>query len=172
MSPSSGRGRRPHLLLVRHAVAYSRSAWEGDDLDRPLTKSGHAQARRLVSALAELGPRRVLSSPYLRCVQTVQPLADQLGLPVEIAGGLAEGDPDLALDLVRALAGAPVAVCTHGDVVPVVLSSIAEKDGVALPKRVAFDKGSAWVLETTPEGSFRSASYLPPKAGKPRKPAS
>ena len=72
------------ILLVRHAVAASRSKWDGDDRLRPLTKRGQRQALDLVSQLSEQPVHRVLSSPYLRCVDTVAPLARGRRIEVHI----------------------------------------------------------------------------------------
>src|SRR6266511_1008153 len=79
------------VLLVRHARAGKRSKWEGDDRLRPLDKRGRKQAEGLVSLLAEYPIDRIASSPYLRCTQTVDPLAASRGLAVEERDELAEG---------------------------------------------------------------------------------
>jgi broad specificity phosphatase PhoE len=93
------------LYLVRHAKAGSRRDWEGPDRDRPLSRKGRRQAEGLVELLADRPVRRVLSSPYLRCVQTVEPLAEKLGLPVEQVAALGEdAAPAEAVELLRALA--------------------------------------------------------------------
>ena len=59
------------VLLVRHAKAGSRKDWSGDDRLRPLSKAGHRQAEALVPLLVGYPITRVLSSPFVRCVQTV-----------------------------------------------------------------------------------------------------
>ena len=61
--------------MVRHAKAGSRSHWTGDDRLRPLGKKGFKQADRLVSILEPFPISALFSSPFLRCVQTVEPLA-------------------------------------------------------------------------------------------------
>ena len=68
------------LLVVRHAHAGRRSAYKGDDRARPLSPRGVVRARQLVLLLSEYRPQRILSSPYVRCCATVQPLAESLGL--------------------------------------------------------------------------------------------
>ena len=103
------------VLLIRHARAGERAQWQGDDKLRPLDARGREQALRLVAALAGLPIERVVSSPALRCVQTVEPLAAARGLVVEPLEELAEDEQERAgAELVRALAGEPVAVCGHG----------------------------------------------------------
>lgn len=111
--------------------------------------------------LQTFAPQRVLSSPYRRCVETVQPLAAQLGLNVEITEDLAEGGGAAALALVRALADEKIALCTHGDVIPDVLVPLADEDRVDLGHHPKQAKGCAWVLDHT-NGRFIRASYFPP----------
>jgi broad specificity phosphatase PhoE len=149
--------------LVRHAHAPSRKEWAGDDRFRPLSPQGLKQAGGLAPVAKELAPaiRRVLSSPSLRCVQTVEPLAEVFGLPVEQADELSEGQRAAAVKLVRSLAGQDAAVCTHGDVVAEILVSLADEDCVDLGPHPRQAKGSIWVLEGQ-EGRFSSARYIPP----------
>lgn len=78
------------LLLVRHASAGDRYEWEGDDRLRPLDERGRRQADQLVDLLEQYEVTRVLSSPSLRCVQTVEPFAQARGLGIEIRNELSE----------------------------------------------------------------------------------
>lgn len=154
------------LFVVRHAKAGHRTRWEGPDDLRPLTRAGRRQAEALVDLLGdELAGRpldRVLSSPSLRCRQTVEPLARKLGLAVEEAPALAEGsDVHAVLALVRSSAAATIVACTHGDVVPLLLEALAEVDGLPLPADYPMKKGSTWVLEER-RRRFVTARYLPP----------
>ena len=55
------------------------------------TGKGRKQAKRLAKRLADLGATRPVSSPALRCVQTFEPAAKRLGLPLEQRDELAEG---------------------------------------------------------------------------------
>ncbi|MBA3366903.1 MAG: histidine phosphatase family protein, partial [Actinobacteria bacterium] len=104
------------VLLVRHASAGDRSDWEGDDALRPIDAGGRRQAKGL--AELEYGVTRVLSSPAVRCVQTVAPLAERLGLPVEERGELDEGSSrDTVGVLLEELADETAVLCTHGDVI-------------------------------------------------------
>jgi phosphohistidine phosphatase SixA len=100
-------------VLLRHASAGHRTRWDGHDLSRPLDERGRRQAEELVEILVPLGVRRVVSSPYVRCVETVEPLAAALGVPVEQDDRLAEGAGASARELVREDG---VVCCTHGDV--------------------------------------------------------
>ncbi len=151
------------LLLVRHAHAGSRKDWDGDDRLRPLSPRGAKQAKDLAAMLEPYAPQRVLSSPYLRCTATVAPLADRLSLPVEVLEELSEGNAAAAIALVRALADEKVALCTHGDVIPDVLVTLADEDHLDLGNRPRQAKGSAWVLEAS-NGRFHRACYLAPRS--------
>src|ERR1700741_4238264 len=119
------------LYLVRHAKAGSRSGWVGSGQARPLSKSGREQAESLKRILAERPVRRILSSPYTRCLETVQPLARKLGVPVEATRALAEGAS--ARQVVEILASLPddSVLCSHGDVVPAVIDALQAR-GMAL----------------------------------------
>src|SRR4029450_4122718 len=79
------------LYVVRHAKAGVREAWPGTDQERPLTRRGRKQALRLIDRFRGLDIQRILSSPYLRCIQTVEPLAEARGLPVEGGTQLRDG---------------------------------------------------------------------------------
>ena len=79
------------IFLVRHAHAGSRSRWTGDDALRPLSTRGHEQANGLVGVIGDAPIGHILSSPYVRCMETVVPLAAARGLAVEPVDALAEG---------------------------------------------------------------------------------
>jgi broad specificity phosphatase PhoE len=144
------------VLVVRHAKAGDRERWSGPDEDRPLTDAGMIQADALVGVLAEFRVERILSSPYLRCTQTVVPLASALGLPVEPTDDLAEGAGGAGRRLVASLTGpADTVLCTHGDVLYDLLS------GLDLPWNSPMKKASTWVLEVE-SGRVTTARYLPP----------
>jgi len=149
------------LLLIRHANAGSRKDWSGDDRLRPLSPKGRRQARVLVTQLDPWAPSRILSSPYRRCVETVKPLAAELGLKVEEVDELAEGAGPEAVELVRSLHDSHVALCTHGDVIPEILVALADEDRLDLGPAPRQAKGSTWVLRST-KGRFVQARYLPP----------
>lgn len=149
--------------LVRHAKAGSRADWTEEDRLRPLSKVGLRQANGLVKAFRGLEIRRVISSPYVRCVQTVRPLALDRGLPVETSDALAEGAPlDLALSLLEETAHTESVLCTHGDMVPAVVLHQAERGAELLGER-EWKKGSVWVLERRDGEVVRTRYGLKPR---------
>jgi len=134
--------------LVRHAKAKNRAEWtEPDDL-RPLTKRGRREAAALCEQLRSEGLARLVSSPFVRCVQTFEPLAQALDLAIETTDHLAEGaDGESALELLVSLSRTgSIACCTHGDVLYDVVRSVAAT-GVRLDGPLDAPVASSWVLE-------------------------
>lgn len=137
---------RVSLLVVRHAHAGQRSAWSGDDSLRPLSEKGVKQSLGLADALIVHGPRVVLSSPAVRCVTTVEPLAEQVGVDVVVDQRLAEGSgPAEVRSLLRDGADGTAVVCTHGDVIPQILDQLVA-DGMTPEDRLRWAKGSTWIV--------------------------
>ena len=110
------------VVLLRHASAGKRHEWDGDDLLRPLDERGKHQAETLRDVLLARGVSHVVSSPYVRCLQTVAPLDLEI-VPDE---RLAEGaDPRDTLNLLSSLDDA--VACTHGDVIENILGRSLKK---------------------------------------------
>lgn len=148
------------IYLVRHAKAGSRKAWSGDDQLRPLSKTGRAQARAIAKALADTGITRIVSSPFVRCRDTIEPLAQRVGVQVELADALAEGGSLVdALRLVEKFSDEHVALCSHGDVFGNLLHHYA-RSGVELSDD-RLEKASTWVLDTV-DGEVLGARYVAP----------
>nr|WP_305792211.1 NUDIX hydrolase [Mycobacterium sp. DL592] len=139
------------VLIVRHATAGVKSRYKGDDRSRPLDKNGRAQAESLVAQLMAFGPTVIHAADRARCMQTVEPLAQELGVSIIKEADLTEEayaeDPKAArnrvLDIV-ARGGTPV-ICTQGKVIPYLLAWWREGD-VGKPDKVRNRKGSTWVL--------------------------
>jgi 8-oxo-dGTP diphosphatase len=148
------------VQLVRHAKAGSRRQWSGDDEQRPLSKRGHTQARAVAKRLAGGKVTRIVSSPYVRCVETVMPLGARVGVEVETSDALAEG-ATLAesLRLLEKCADQQAVLCTHGDVLGNLLEHFA-RQGVDLGDD-RMEKASVWVLDLV-DGQVRGARYVPP----------
>ena len=123
------------LLVVRHASAGDRTKWVGDDRKRPLDKRGRKRADELVAQLAPYPVEAILSSPALRCVETVEPLARARGLEIELREQLSEElQATEGVTLVRSLVGRDVVVCGHGGL------------QYALPSPPVFKKGAVLVV--------------------------
>ncbi|NYJ04334.1 NUDIX hydrolase [Petropleomorpha daqingensis] len=152
--------RAPTLLLVRHGSAGVRSEWDGPDELRPLDAKGHRQAARLAEALSLFAPTTVLSAERTRCRETVQPLAERLGLPVLPSPELGEEefheDPQAGLALVERLLeprdrpGVTV-VCSQGGAIPSVLMALGVRwEGMTGRLYPPSAKGSTWALGGRP----------------------
>jgi 8-oxo-dGTP diphosphatase len=150
--------------MVRHAKAGSRSGWQEDDRQRPLTAAGWDQARALAARLRPLTEGTLVSSPYLRCVQTLAPLAWLLAAEVTTDERLAEGnDARDVLGLLAELADGSV-LCSHGDVIPETLDALVRR-GCLVAGEPQWGKGSVWVLHREGSGAItRAAAWPPPPA--------
>ena len=152
-----------YIHLVRQAHAGGRSDFEGDDRDRPLTAKGHAQAEAIGATLAA-GPDRIdelWSSPYLRCLETLGPLARRAGLTIRHEDLLAEGGwGSDALDalLAAAIAGRTVVACSHGDVIPSIVVT-AVRRGADLVGRATPRKGGRHDLLVV-DGAVTRVTYV------------
>jgi 8-oxo-(d)GTP phosphatase len=138
-------------LLVRHASAGKRGTWTAPDNGRPLDAEGWAQAQALAELVALIRPVRLLSASARRCVQTLDPAAALLDLPIEVVGDFDEprnGQQPEECALAGAArlaalgaAGESVAVCSQGKVIPGMLTLLTGRtDDFTTPK------GGGWLL--------------------------
>lgn len=151
------------IILVRHASARNKKAWQNaghpDDLTRPLTPLGQAQAKLLAHVLSCFGPARVISSVAERCLATVEPYAGLTGGVVEPTPAfapppdgqmLAEAAPLAAAahELVTGLvtAGEPAVICAHRENLPAILRWACELLGAPVPAGPPLGKGAFLVL--------------------------
>ena len=153
------------VYLIRHAKAKNRQTWEQPDHLRPLTKRGKREAEAIAAELADEPPTRLVSSASVRCVQTLEPLALELELPIDTTDLLAEGaDGERAAELMLSLAATgPIACCTHGDVLFEVMDVVADAS-VELDGARAAPVASTWILEVE-DGRFVGARFVdqPPR---------
>jgi phosphohistidine phosphatase SixA len=149
------------IYLVRHAKAGSRHEWHGDDQSRPLSKAGRRQADALAARLGELGVSTMVSSPFVRCVQTLAPLAEAVNGVVITDDCLGEGRHfDKVLALMTALPEGSV-ICSHGDVIPETIAAL-QRRGCTPTASPEWRKASVWVLERNLVGEFITATAWPP----------
>ena len=139
------------VLLVSRASAVGPRAWEGDDRARPLDAGGLQQAEALRRGLPAFSPAHLLSADRARCVQTLQPLASDLGLPVGLEACLGEeeylaspGEAGRTLvDLARGRA--TTVLCAEGTVIRHLLATFSVADNSSA-EEVEPEEGSVWVL--------------------------
>lgn len=139
------------VLIVRHGTAGSKSRYKGDDRKRPLDKRGRAQAESLVGVLSAFGADTLYAADRARCVQTLEPLAEELATTIEREPLLTEeaySDDHKATRRrvleIAAADGIPV-ICTQGKVIPGLIEWWCERDGVR-PDKSRNRKGSTWVM--------------------------
>ena len=159
------------LFVVRHVKAGVRSRWRGADDARPASKSGQAQAEALADRLEGESVSALISSPAVRCLQTVEPLADRLGLKIEVDERLAEDSPtEPALAVARDAPDGAV-LCSHGDVIPELIAALARR-GMELTTAPDWRKATLWILtgseqdrrQSGGEQLFSHARVEPPPA--------
>jgi len=123
------------VIALRHAKAMSRSDWDLSDAARPLTDRGRKQAKSIVGPLRAFGVRKIVTSDAVRCIETVTPLAKALDRkPVKTEKISQDAWEDGVADLRsvvgrRVRAGKPAVLCSHGPVLPALLSEIALATG-------------------------------------------
>jgi 8-oxo-dGTP diphosphatase len=154
------------LYVVRHVKAGDRSSWPGDDDDRPVSKTGRRQAEALTERLAGADVTALISSPSVRCVQSLEPLGERLGIAVETDKRLAEGSG--LGDILAVVRDAPsgAVLCSHGDVIPDLISAL-QRRGMRLETDPDWRKATLWVLDghgpsADGEPAFASARVEPP----------
>lgn len=139
------------VMIVRHGTAGSRARYKGDDRNRPLDKHGRAQAESLVGQLLSFGAGELFAADRVRCQQTLDPLAEELGTVIH-------NEPDLTEEVyadnrratrhrmleIAATSGNPV-ICTQGKVIPDFIAWWCERDKVR-PDKSRNRKGSTWVM--------------------------
>lgn len=152
------------VLIVRHGSAGRRSRFSGDDTQRPLDKKGRAQAEALTGLLLAFGATDVYAADRVRCHQTVEPIAAELGVSVHNEPALTEESyshhPKKAHHRVLAIArsgGTPV-ICTQGKVIPDLIKWWCARDGVS-PDKSRNRKGSIWALSLS-QGRLIAADHM------------
>lgn len=153
------------VYFIRHARALDREQWHHADELRPLTEIGYRQADGLARILRRARIERVASSRAFRCVDTVWPLANALGVEISRHDALFEGSTAAdALALMRRMRGRRVALCTHGDVMQDVLESL-DDEGVDLDGGLRLAKGAYWVFDLDKRGTVQTGTYHPAPRG-------
>ena len=152
------------IYLIRHASAGTRgSLGANSDLERSLDAVGHDQAAGIAASYADSGITEIYTSSALRCRQTIEPLGKSLGLDVVSHDALLEGQSCAgAVHLARTLAqaGTTAAFCSHGDIIPDMIQTLAREGMVIIGPR-GWSKGSTWELST--RGSdITEATFLGP----------
>jgi 8-oxo-(d)GTP phosphatase len=158
------------IYVIRHTEAGERETWREPDELRPMSKTGREQALKLWASLKDVAFTRLLSSPFIRCIQTLEPFSDALGIDITIARELAEGEPVAGAEAwaLAAAADGPAALSTHGDIVQGLVQTLRAR-GLPVVDGDGDDaspKGSVWRLDVA-DGTVRGLAYVPPPSDDP-----
>ncbi|MEY4067149.1 MAG: hypothetical protein RIQ44_361 [Actinomycetota bacterium] len=154
-----GELRTKPFVLLRHAKATPRTEWKGPDGKRPLLPAGKDQARSVVPVLAAFGVKRIVTSPWVRCLTTVQPYADSRKLPIIERLALSEhgnaNGPARTKKVVHQLVetAKPAVLCSHRPSLPTILDALSEygneSQEILLHEGRALKPGHAMVVHLT-----------------------
>jgi 8-oxo-(d)GTP phosphatase len=157
------------VLLVRHASAGNRADWDGDDNLRPLDETGQDQADELVRLLSRFGVEDIVSAEPLRCLQTVLPLSESIGVTPRTEPLLSEdgfaGHVDEAIELIRSLGrpGGAAVACSQRGVIDEIVGRLAASDEVDVGDSLGVKKGGVWALAFDDHRLVGAERLPPPK---------
>lgn len=132
-----GRARTFAIVALRHGKAVAHEDWDGPDAARPLQPRGVAQSASVAPAIAAYRPRKLISSPAVRCMSTIGPLARLVGLDVSPKDAISQDAWERSADNVRRVlrsrldARESVVLCSHGPVLPQIIDAVADLTGSA-----------------------------------------
>ncbi|WP_022882558.1 NUDIX hydrolase [Gryllotalpicola ginsengisoli] len=130
------------VIVLRHAKALGRSDWRGPDAKRPLAARGLIQAQRIVPSLRAWRPRRIVTSPAVRCASTVAPLAQAIDRKVRLEPGISQDAWEEGTSTVpeviarRIMSGKTAVLCSHRPVLPDILRELALATDTPMGDRV------------------------------------
>jgi len=154
---------RGRVHLVRHASAGTPKQGDPKDGDRRLSATGKRHAATIGRRLSRIPVERIISSPYIRCRQTLVPLDDMLSIGIEEDERLAEaGKLKDTMALISELRGQAAVLCTHGGNIGDLIRHLAT-ESVPLEGDLAWQKSSIWTLKTG-KGRILSGTYQPTPA--------
>jgi 8-oxo-dGTP diphosphatase len=139
------------LIIVRHTKALERGDWDDDDSKRTLDERGLTQSEKLIQHLEPFGIGEIYSSDYIRCVQTVTPLAQSRGLKITEIPNLNEAnfdfDPERAISFANAVKQDEknILICSHNPVIPTMLRGILNTK-LKNKDLIKLEPGDAWIV--------------------------
>ena len=139
------------LIIVRHTKALERGDWDDDDSKRTLDERGVVQSEQLIQHLEPFGIDEIYSSDYIRCIQTVTPLAQSRGLKITEIPNLNEEnfelDPERAISFANAVKQDEknILICSHNPVIPTMLRGILNTK-LKNKDLIKLEPGDAWIV--------------------------
>lgn len=149
--------RPDRILLIRHAQAGNRYRSDSEDIARPLSDQGWLEAEAMVGQLQPYAIDRILTSPAVRCRQTVEPLATDRGMDVHDSANLWE--EALRQEVVELLATSrslTTVLCSHG---PIIAAAVHSLTGASIG--IPMEKASVWIFDFA-DSELIAANYLAP----------
>jgi broad specificity phosphatase PhoE len=133
--------------LAADTVFVMRHLQKADGADPPLSAEGAANAQLLAGMLAKSGIKAIFATPTRRAIETAQPLAAKLAIPVT---SYDPANPAELVSKVAAISGA-VLIVGHSNTVPDLIARFGGKQLVSLSDQ---DYGTLFVV-TRDTGNVR-----------------
>jgi 8-oxo-dGTP diphosphatase len=152
------------LIILRHTKALERGDWDEVDSERTLNETGFDQAQLLIKHLEPFAIEEVYTSDYVRCVQTVTPLAHSRGLSITQVPSLNEQtfeeDPLRSISFANALKQDEknILICSHNPVIPTMLRGILNTK-LKNKDLIKLEPGDAWIVHRV-HGEIVGLDYL------------
>ncbi len=122
--------RRPvtTVILVRHAEKII----DPNNADPDLSTAGQARAEELVRVFGDTGINAIYATQYKRTQQTVKPLADKLGLPINQVNS--KNTADLLAQIRSQNSGQIVFIAGHNNTVPEIITALGGPTFPTIPE--------------------------------------
>lgn len=156
----AGPARTFPVILLRHLSAGDKRAWNDNDLLRPLDASGRSDALALPRVLAAYGSPGAVSSAAARCTESLLPYTVECDVPMRTERAFTVGREGRGYEVeeareafARILAeGRPAVVCTHGELIPSLMTEALTSLGAPVSQQRSLRKGSFWVVHVSQDG--------------------
>jgi phosphohistidine phosphatase SixA len=160
---------KPLRLLLRHADAGIRGESKGADEWRALSPLGWVQAEEVAARVGDLPILRIMSSPSLRCRQTVVPLARRLALDIEPCSELAvDADPGQLVRFLQDPQTEAAVLCTHRETLETLFTQLALGRTVVPEHDSTMEMAATWLLRgAVGDSSGVHLQYLPAQRSGP-----
>lgn len=155
------------ILIMRHAKAGRREPWNPGDQERSLVPDGRLQAQAIARQFGRIAFSAIFSSPYTRCLETLEPLSLECGTEIKPDERLSESTYFSALQsFVMTLEEEGVyAACSHGNVVPALVELLVGRQVRHLPEPIISTRGSIWDI-TLRRGVAVAVTLVEPMLGR------
>lgn len=116
------------VILIRHAE----KVIDPNNPDVDLSPAGQARAQELVRMFGDAGINAIYATQYKRTQQTVKPLADKLGLPVNQVNS--KNTADLLAQISAQHSGQIIFIAGHNNTVPEIIAALGGPTYPVIPE--------------------------------------